>query len=470
MTNVVTTLHDLKSPKGHFLLGHLKAFKQKNKHRILEEWVKECGELYTIKLGPKKVLVSANPEINTLILKQRPDKFRRLSKMNEVFVEMGFHTIFNAEGEQWKKQRKPVAEALSVKKTKSYYPIIHKKTENLLAKLKTYANTNATVTILNDFIAFTIDVTTEIAFGYQLDTLNNKENSFQNHLELIFPSINDRITASFPLWRILSTKKDKKLNASLKAIKHIIYDFIEDAKLRLEQDPKLRDNPSNFLEALLVESEKEDTVFDEQTLYSNIIAMLLAGEDTSSNTLSWTLFYLAQHPKIVKKIRAESNRVYTKHHTPNTYDEVTQLTYTTAAIQEAIRLKPTTPMLFLQANEDMVIHNLSIPKDTFTILQNSYATMQEPYFSNPQKYDPSRWIASECPYKKHSPKNIKAFGGGPRLCPGMHLSIIEMTTAISSICKHYDISLAVSPSDVEENFAFTVHPENLKVVFKHATN
>ncbi|CAM1341169.1 cytochrome P450 [Tenacibaculum amylolyticum] len=464
--NSPITLNDLKTPKGKFLSGNLNDFKKKNKHRILEDWAKEYGELYTIKLGPIKALVSASTDLNAAILRQRPTKFRRLSKIDEVFVEMGLHTVFNAEGAHWRKQRKPVSEALNVKKVKGYYPIIQSKVQNLITKINSYQNSEESVEILHDFIAFTIDVTTEIAFGYQLNTLENKEDSFQNHLELIFPTINKRITSAFPIWRYFPSKKDKSLKKSLKAIEEIVNGFIKDAKKRLENDESLRANPSNFLEALLIESEKENSVFDEKTLYGNVIAMLIAGEDTTSNTLAWTLFYLAQYPEIVTKIRSEALSVY-KNETPESYDQIAELKYTNAVIQEAIRLKPTTPILFFQANEDVVLNNVSIPKNTSIILQNTFATMQEENFSNANEFIPERWLKAECPYlQNHTPKAVKAFGGGPRLCPGMHLSITEMTAAISSICKQFDISLDEDAKNIHENFAFTVHPENLKVKFK----
>lgn len=367
------------------------------------------------------------------------------------------------------KQRKPVTEALSVKKVKGYYPIIQEKTTNLIAKIKSYSETENTIEILNDFIAFTIDVTTEVAFGYKLNTIDNKEDSFQKHLELIFPLINERITAPIAIWRIFPNARDKDLKASLKAIEEIMGKFINEAKERLDENPELVENPTTFLDALLVESKKEDTVFDEKTLYGNVIAMLIAGEDTTSNTLAWTLFYLAQHPEIVQKIRQEASTAYPNNNTPENYDQLADLKYTNAAIQEAIRLKPTTPMLFFQPNEDVVLKNVFVPKDTMIITQNSYAAMDNTNFSNANKFDPNRWIKSVCPYKNHAPKTSRAFGGGARLCPGMHLSIIEMTAAISSICKQFDISLAVKPSEVEENFAFTMAPENLKVIFKRAS-
>ena len=465
-TSLLRQLNDLKTPKGGFLSGNLKDFKKKNKHRILEGWTNQYGEFYTIKLGPAQILVSSNPEVNNEILKKRPKEFRRLSKIDDVFKEMGFHTVFNAEGEDWKKQRKPVTEALNVKKVRGYYPIIQEKTQQLLTKINHYNTNQITASILNNFTAFTIDVTTEIAFGHKLNTINNKKDSFQNHLEIIFPMINQRITAALPLWRIFPSKKDRTLKKSLEAIEITIGEFISKAKERLSQSSELRENPSNFLEALLVESKMEASVFNEKTLYGNVIAMLLAGEDTTSNTLAWTLFYLAQHPEMVSKIRAESIKNYSES-VPDSYVQIQELKYTNAVIQEAIRLKPTSPLLYFQANENVIIKDLNIPKDTKIILQNGYAAMQDNYFTDAKTFAPERWLATKCPYhKNHSPKTVKAFGGGTRLCPGMHLSMIEMTTVISSICKQFDIELAVSPNEVVENFAFTVHPENLKVNFK----
>ena len=465
MSNTIIKLENLKSPKGSFLLGNLKDFKKKNKHRILEKWADELGDVYTIKLGPLKVLVSSNPTINSSILKQRPEKFRRLSKINEVFQEMGLNTVFNAEGESWKKQRKPVAEALNVKKVKGYFPIIEDKTKKLINKIALYTSSNESVEILNDFISYTIDVTTEIAFGYKLNTIHNKQDSFQNHLELIFPMINERITAPFPLWRYFPSKKDKKLIKSLSEIEKVVNTFINDAKSKLANTPTLKENPSNFLEALLVENEKENSVFDDKTLYGNVIAMLLAGEDTTSNTLAWTLYYLAQNPEIVSIIRKESNQLFADV-VCNDYDILSSLQYTTAAIQEAMRLKPTTPMLFFQANEDIIVNDVFMPKDTSIILLNSHSQIQESYFSNSNLFEPNRWINGKCPYHtNHNPKMIKVFGGGSRLCPGMHLSMIEMITTVSSICKNFDFELATPSETVEENFAFTVYPENLKINF-----
>ena len=457
-----TTIKDLPSPKGHFLWGHLPQFNTHNKHQVLERWVDECGDLFKINFVGKEFVVSAKPSLNNTILRLRPDKFKRFSKIDEILKEMGVSGIFNAEGEDWKRHRKPIAEALNMQHVKAYYPIVLDKVNNILEKFKSYAEDNKAVDVQKEFMLFTVDITTEIAFGHKLDTINDRTNNFQKHLEVIFPMINERVTAPLPIWRFIKRKKDKALLKSLETIKKIIHQFIDESKNKIKENSKLREQPSNFLEALLVANEASS--FTEDEVYGNIFTMLLAGEDTTSNSISWTLFYLAQHPEIVNKIREEAHTVYAKDDFPKTFETLSELKYTNAVVQEAIRLKPTTPQLYFEANEDIELEALFIPRNTKIILQNKVAQTKDAYFTNANTFEPERWLASECPvHKNHSPEVIKAFGGGPRYCPGMHLAISEMVVLVSTLCKHFNFKLDVKPEAIIEQFEFTMFPKNLLV-------
>lgn len=462
------TIKDLKSPKGSFLLGHLPQFNVSNKHQVLERWVEETGDLFKIHFVGKAFIVSANPDINNKILRQRPESFIRFSKIDEVLREIGVYGVFNAEGETWKRHIKPIAEALNVKNVKAFYPIIFDKTKSILDKFKDYAVNRSVVDVQKEFMAFTIDITTEIAFGLKLDTINDQSNGFQEHLELIFPVINSRITAPIPIWRFFKSKKDKKLERSLKAIETIIYKSIADTKSKIAVTSEPKHKPSHFLEALLLENKEEK--FSDKDVYGNIFTLLLAGEDTTSNSLSWAIYYLVQHPEIVKKVREEAYKVYAEEDVPVNYEQLELLKYADAVAQEALRLKPTTPQMYMEANEDVVINNLSIPKGTNLILQNKVPQTQEDHFSNANAFEPERWIASKCPmHKNHSPNVMRVFGGGPRYCPGMFLAKSEMVVLISVLCKHFDFKLESNLDDIKERFDFTMYPENLKIIFNYLT-
>ncbi|WP_044399209.1 cytochrome P450 [Lacinutrix sp. Hel_I_90] len=459
------TIKDLKSPKRAFLLGHLPQFNTYNKHQVLERWVEESGDLFKIHFVGKEFIVSANPEINNKILRQRPETFIRYSKIDEVLREIGIDGVFNAEGDRWKRHRKPIAEALNVKNVKSFYPIIQDKTRNILAKFKEHAVKENVVDVQKEFMAFTIDITTEIAFGLKLDTINNQSNGFQEHLEVIFPIINARLTAPIPTWRFFKSKKDRLLDRSLKAIEKIIYEGIATAKREMATSSGLNESPAHFLEALLLEN--KDARFTDDEIYGNIFTLLLAGEDTTSNSLSWAIYYLVQHPEIVNKVRAEAHAVYPKDEVPSYYRQLELLKYADAVAQETMRLKPTTPQMYMESNADVVINNLSIPKGTNIILQNKVPQTQEDYFSNAHIFSPERWLVSECPmHKNHSPNVMRVFGGGTRFCPGMFLAKSEMVVLISVLCKHFDFKLASNLNEIKERFDFTMYPENLKVTFK----
>ncbi len=460
----ITTIKSLPTPKGHMLLGHLPQFQTPNKHQVLERWVEECGELFRINFVGKELLVSANAAVNSKILKERPDTFKRLSKMNEILVEMGIDGVFNAEGDSWRRHRKPVAEALNAQKIKGFHHVLVNKTQSLLQKFEEYATTKKVVDIRKDFMCFTIDITTAIAFGYEIDTIHTNESDFQKHLEVIFPMINERITAPIPLWRYIKQKKDKKLEEAIQSIETIIHRFINETRQKLEENPLLKKQPSNFLEALL--TEEGGAQFSDEEIYGNIFTMLLAGEDTTSNTISWIIYYLSQNSEMVNTIRQEAIEVYGENEVSKTTQELVKLTYTNAVVQEAIRLKPTTPQLYLEANEEVVVEGLLIPKGTKIIIQNKVAQTQEKYFTDADQFMPERWIKSKCPmHQQHSPEVVKAFGGGARFCPGKYLAINEMLILVSAICKNFNITLAVAPKEVTEQFEFTMYPDNLKVQF-----
>jgi cytochrome P450 len=462
------TFRELPSPKGKFIAGHLSAFNRRDKHRVLENWVKESGNLFQIRLLSKRFLVSADPRINLQILKLRPAKFRRFSKINEIMEEMGIIGVFNAEGDVWKKHRKITSEALNVKNVNSYFPIVKDVSQRLLNKWLKLEAEKTKIEVQEEMMRLTVDITSTLAFGYPMNTLEKKDEVIQKHLEKIFPMINSRITAPLPLWRLIKSKKDKELDKALVQIHKSIQQCIGEAKNRLNADPALKGKPSNFLEALLVEQEKEQS-FSDKEIIGNVFTMLLAGEDTTSNSISWTIYYLAQYPDMVRKVREEAGMVYGNAPLPETYEALAHLKYTEAVVMEAMRLKPVTPAIYNEALEDVEVEGLKIPKGMTVMLQNKVAQTHADHFSDPDTFSPERWLSkgNACPFSgKHNPEVMYVFGGGPRFCPGKFLAMQEMICVISMICKQFDIQLAVDPSEVTEEFAFTMYPGNLWIRLK----
>ncbi|WP_185152854.1 cytochrome P450 [Fulvivirga aurantia] len=453
----------LPSPKGVPVLGNLPEFNAENKHQVLEAWAKEVGNVYKISLMGKKFIVSADPDLNQEILKRRPDAFRRFGKIDEIMSEMGILGVFNAEGEQWKIHRKLTSEALNLKNVQGFFPTLQRVTHRLHDRWLKLAEQNDTIDVQKEMVRYTVDITTDIAFGYDINTLQKEKDVIQDQMEKVFPMINERITAPIPLWRYFKSKKDKAFDQAIESIVKLVHEFIAEARERLKDNADLQANPTNFLEALLVEQSSSGLLSDKE-IFGNVFTILLAGEDTTSNSISWTLFYLLQHPEVFQKVREEAGRVCGDKLCPSSNEELAAMRYTEAVAMEAMRLKPVTPNLYMEALKDVTVNGLFIKKGMTVMMQNKVAQTDDAHFTNADQFIPERWIPKACPmHDKHSPQIMRAFGAGPRFCPGRNLAVHEMKMALAMICKNFELTLQVKPEEVIESFAFTMFPKNLKV-------
>ena len=91
--------------------------------------------------------------------------------------------------------------------------------------------------------------------------------------------------------------------------------------------------------------------------------MLLAGEDTTANSLAWTIWLLFEHPDSLARARAEiDERVGDP--AAWTIDDFARLEYVEACANEAMRVRPVAPFLLLQALRETSVAGIRIPVDT----------------------------------------------------------------------------------------------------------
>ncbi len=455
---------ELKGPKGFPIIGSLHKIEVGNMHNQIEGWADEFGKVYKLILGPSKLTVITDPDIIHEILRQRPDKFRRMAKMDGVLSEAGVDGVFNAEGERWKAHRRIVNKGLDVKHQQQYFPDILISVERLFNKWSKAAENDLSFDIQQDLLRFTVDVTTSLAFGYKMNTLEEDGDVIQDHLEKIFPIIFKRINAPIPLWRYFKSKKDKEFDGAVVEINRFIDDLLLVGKKRFEENPELADSPTNFLESLLVAAEEEDGLTSDD-IRGNLLTVLMAGEDTTAHTLAWASFLLAENPEIQEKMFSESEKVLNNNNWLDDYGSHSSLVYAEAVALETMRLKPVAPLLLHEPLEKVEISGYSFEKGSKLLFQLRYSNLKEENFINPLKFDPDRWINEEkgkCPMG-HDTKAFIPFGSGARFCPGKNLAMLELKLVLSMLMKNFKIELATPKDDVKEIMAFTMMPSTFKV-------
>ncbi|MBL8383607.1 MAG: cytochrome P450 [Burkholderiales bacterium] len=443
------------------LLGNALQLDPKRLHLVLEGWCRQLGEVYSIGLGPKRVFVSANPEHLQTALRERPERYRRFSPIEEIIAEMGFNGVFSVEGEAWRPQRRLVMQALAPTNFRGFFPAMQAITERLRRRWQRAADAGETVEMTGDLVRYTVDITTALSFGEDPNTIDEPGDVIQEHLARIFPMINSRINAPFPLWRYLRLPRDRRLEASLAAVARHIDRLIEHGRRRMHDDPA--DTPRNLLEAMLKAAGEPGSGITDAVIAANVATLLLAGEDTTAHTLAWTLSFLCADPQLQARLHRAAADAFAAAQVCPAFEDLKKLDLFEATAHEATRLKPIVPVIFLEPLVDVVLGDVAIPAGTPLFFVLRPAMQDHRHFGRPDEFLPERWAAGHDAVQPHDTRAYTQFGAGPRVCPGRHLAGVELRLVLSMLARNFTVELAGDPAAVREVMNFTMMPSAMPV-------
>ena len=162
-----------------------------------------------------------------------------------------------------------------------------------------------------------------------------------------------------------------------------------------------------------MEQRDEETgeTMDDEILRAQIFTFMLAGHETTSVSMAWTLYELARHPDIAEQVREEIQLVM-KDSSEMTWAKLAELKFLGNVIKESLRLHSPGSMAVRVAKENDVIGGYDIPKGTTLFLGIDTVHHSKKYWKDPYAFDPQRFDEN----------------GKPKICTTLeHKSIIEMT-------------------------------------------
>jgi cytochrome P450 len=460
-------IRDLPGPRGLPILGNALQIDSSQLHLVAEKWSRKYGDYFRLRLGGRELLVVRNPEAIAAVLRDRPDGFQRTTRMNEIAKEMGFDGLFSVNGEQWRRQRPMVMAGLDPAHIKSYFPALVRVTQRFARRWQRAVSACETIELQADLMRYTVDVTAGLAFGVDINTLESDREVIQSHLDKVFPALHRRLLAPFPYWRWLKLPADRKLAWHLEQLRLAVEGFIAMARQRMDADPALRAQPANLIEAMIAARDIEGSGLHDSDVAGNVLTMLLAGEDTTANTLAWMIYLLSRHPEAMRRARDEVRDVIGAQALPTQYEHLSALPFVEACAHETMRLKPVAPILIIQAARDGVVGGIRIPAGHLLMLLMRPAATDERHFPGAQTFDPARWLADGAPGRAASSAKRVAmpFGAGPRLCPGRYLAMQEIKMVIAMLLGGFEIERVSTPDGGEprEHLSFTMVPTGLRM-------
>jgi cytochrome P450 len=457
---VPRSISDLPGPRRLPLVGNAHQVRPDTLHLTAEKWARQYGPLYRFDIGKRKIVVVGNAETLNALLRDRPDGFRRWREILQITEEVGKVGVFAAEGDDWRRTRRLAVTALNSNHLQRYFEIVSTCTERLYGRLRRAAGSGQAFEIGQALSAFTVDVTSALAFGHDLNTLERGDDVLQGHLHRVFHMTNRRLFFSFPYWRYFKLPADRALDRSMEEIEKAVTGFMEETRRRIAARPELREEPENFLESMIAAQETEGTFSDEEIM-GNVFTLLLAGEDTTSHSMAWTIWSLARRPEVQAKWAEEARSVLGERPYATEYETVEGFRYGEGVLRESMRLTPVAPISGLEPLADTEVEGVHIPAGTRLFLLHRHAGLQGTVRA--EEFKPERWLEDEEELPVPDQKTFLTFGAGPRFCPGRNLAFLEAKTALGMIARNFEIELDPAAPPVTELLGFTMSPKGLRV-------
>ena len=462
-TPVLRQIRHLPGPFALPIIGNALQVRLPRIHRDVEGWVRRYGPYVRAWFGRTLVLVLADSEAVAAVLRDRPDGFRRPLSSYIVSEEMGGNPgVFLAEGSAWRNQRRMVMAGMAPGAIKAYFPALVTVAQRLQRRWQHAATQGQAIDLDGDLKRYTVDIIAGLAFGSEVNTLEAGEDVIQRHLDAILPAVARRSLSMLPYWRYFKLPVDRRLDRDVAALDVAVAQLVRQARARMEHDPARRVRPPNLLEAMIAAADEPDSGVNDRAVAGNVLTMLLAGEDTTANTISWIIYLLQRNPHSLAKAREEVRRL-----APDaaqfTLAQMDSLDYLGACASEAMRLKPVAPYIPLEALRDTVVGDVAVPAGSMLWCVMRHDSVSEAHFPDAQAFQPERWLAGN--NEAHSKHAAMPFGAGLRTCPGRYLALLEIKIAMAMLLGSFDIAGVDTPDggEAQELMGFVMSPIGLKL-------
>jgi len=271
----------------------------------------------------------------------------------------------------------------------------------------------------------------------------------------------------------------QNLSKDLEKFDQLLYGIVEERKKK-KQAHLQSTNGSNQEEAvdlldLMVSSLDDESGhgLTNRELRDNMMVFFIAGHETTANSLSFALYFLAKYPEIQEKARKEILDILGDRDHP-TYEDQKQMEYLLMIVKESMRHYPPVSMLPIRKTRECVQLEVdgkvySLPKGSFVSVF-IYGLHHNPnLWSDPEKFIPERFAPGVAEKENRHFFSWNPFGGGSRACIGQDFSLIEQRITLSSILKKYDLSLRPGSGELKLKNSPLVTPDNLLIKFTPRT-
>jgi cytochrome P450 len=338
--------------------------------------------------------------------------------------------LLTAEGPQWRIQRRALAPLFARKTVMSFSTAMRDAATALVGRLTSQAGQIVDLAVAATQL--TLDVLERTIFS---DGLGRDRDEMRLAMKVYFETVGRiELFGILGLPSFIPRPHRRKLRPMLHLCDEAIETIIATRRARIAIDPA--GVPRDILTLLLEATDPNTgTKLSEAEIKANILTYIVAGHETTSNCIAWTLYLLSQSPEWRERIVAEAEREIDG----NIDGLAERLIETRAVIDEANRLYPPIAAISRAAVGADKLAGHSIKRGTMVVIAPYVLHRHRALWADPDQFDPCRFLNGA-----HGTVDRFAylpFGVGPRTCFGAAFALEEATIVVATLMRHFSFEL-----------------------------
>ncbi|XP_058184162.1 cytochrome P450 CYP749A22-like [Rhododendron vialii] len=425
----------------------------------LHSWLNIYGKNMLMWHGPEAQLVITDSEYAKEILNDK-EKIYPKGGIEGFIKKLLGDGVVTSKGEKWAKQRKLVNHFFYAESLKDMVPAMIETVEMMLERWKHHEGKE--IEVLEEFRLLTSEVISRTAFG---SSYLEGKGIFEMLMKMVTIYSRNFFKIRLPGLSLFWNRSD---DIESDKLEREIRDSITRMIRKRENVLREQGNFGTDLLGLLVEAYNDPDETNRITLEDVIDeckTTYIAGHETTTNLLSWTILLLAIYTAWQDELRKEVLELFGEQK-PNA-EGIARMKKMTMVINETLRLYPPVISLVRKVERESKLIRFVLPADIIVHIP-TLSLHLDPHIwgEDAHLFNPERFSGGVAKATNNNPAGYIPFGLGPRNCAGMNFATNEAKIALSMILQRYAFTL--SPTYVHSPiFHFTVRPEHGVQVVLH---
>lgn len=381
------------------------------------------GDVVALPVGPVTVYAICNPEHVKHVLLDHHKNYGK-GKMWDALRRAIGNSLPTSEGDYWLRQRRIMQPAFHRKRLGTLTALMVSAVEGALPRFESLATNRAEIDVNSEMKHLTSDILLRTMFG---TSLRAEETALMDQSVVTMMEGLSRLMWTVILPSLVPFPGKSRFQGAIRTIRSVVKRVIEERRHG-------KSDADDLLSMLLAARDEEsgESMSDEQ-LRDEVIAMMIAGYETTSLALTWTWYALSQYADAAHRVHDEIDAVLGGR--APSFDDLSRLTRTRMFFEETMRFYSPGWAIPRQAIADDELGGHSIPAGSILLICHHVTARHASVWETPDAFDPEHFAADRVATRSRFA--YLPFGAGPRHCIGSYFAIMEAQVILAMLGGRY---------------------------------